>query len=435
MADERERASPRPVRLRSRLPAPVAVAVRQLGLPVAEVTRYWSDERLSVRRGLSALGIGLLATLIAGIVLASTSARLESLPGMLLLIPAAIGMRGANFGALASRLSTGIHTGQFEPQLRRTNFFGRQIEAAAILTMTTTASISVLAWMLGRAFGLDTIPLLDLVVISVVGGLLSSVFLLGMTIAMARAASERGWNMDDVGSPSITATGDLVTVPMLLLASLLLVWRPLTVGIGVVGLLGGLAAAVIGWNHPEADVRRVVRESVGVLTIAASVDILAGTVVEARAEAFFERPALLVLVPPFVAACGSLGGMLAARLASKLHLGMLEPRVLPGKVAALDVSLIALFAVAAFTGVGLVTWAAAAIVGLDGPSVTRLLGIALLAGLFAFFILAVVAYSAATSAYRFGLDPDNHGIPVVTAAMDLFGILCLVASIALLEGV
>lgn len=402
-------------------------------MPVTEVARYWHDERASIRRGLSALSVGLIATLIAGMVLGTTTERLESLPGMLLLIPPAIGMRGANFGALASRLSTGIHTGEFSPELRRGTYFGRQIEAAAILTMTTTVGIGVLAWILGRAFGIGTIPLLDLIVISVVGGVLSSFFLLGVTVAIARAASSRGWNMDDVGAPSITATGDLVTVPMLLLATFLLGVPVFTAALGILSVVAGIVALVAGWNHSEADVRRVVRESLIVLLIAASVGVLAGTVIEARAGQFFAQPALLVLVPPFIAACGSLGGMLASRLASKLHLGLLQPRYLPDRVAALDVSLLVVFATAAFTGVAVVTWAATGIIGLAGPSLITLLAITSFAGMLAFLILAVVAYTAATSAYRFGFDPDNHGIPVVTATMDLFGVLCLVAAIAVLQ--
>lgn len=402
-------------------------------MPVTEVARYWHDERASIRRGLSALSVGLIATLIAGMVLGTTTERLEALPGMLLLIPPAIGMRGANFGALASRLSTGIHTGEFSPELRRGTYFGRQIEAAALLTMTTTVGIGVLAWILGRAFGISTIPLMDLIVISVVGGVLSSFFLLGVTVAIARAASSRGWNMDDVGAPSITATGDLVTVPMLLLATLLLEIPVLTAALGIVSVVAGIVALVAGWNHSEADVRRVVRESLLVLLIAASVGVLAGTVIEARAGQFFAQPALLVLVPPFIAACGSLGGMLASRLASKLHLGLLQPRYLPDRVAALDVSLVIVFAAAAFTGVAVVTWAASGIIGLAGPSLITLLAITSFAGMLAFLILAVVAYTAATSAYRFGFDPDNHGIPVVTATMDLFGVLCLVAAIAVLQ--
>ena len=46
-------------------------------------------------------------------------------------------------------------------------------------------------------------------------------------------------------------------------------------------------------------------------------------------------------------------------------------------------------------------------------------------------LLVFVAYLTAAASYRFGLDPDNHGIPIVTATMDFFGVLCLVAAIVI----
>jgi len=57
--------------------------------------------------------------------------------------------------------------------------------------------------------------------------------------------------------------------------------------------------------------------------------------------------------------------------------------------------------------------------------------IAIVAGLVATALASVVAYLAAAATYRFGLDPDNHGIPIVTSAMDFLGAAALVAVIAL----
>ena len=44
----------------------------------------------------------------------------------------------------------------------------------------------------------------------------------------------------------------------------------------------------------------------------------------------------------------------------------------------------------------------------------------------------VVGFYAAVSTYRFGLDPDNHGIPIVTSSLDLFGSLSLILAIVIL---
>ena len=161
--------------------------------------------------------------------------------------------------------------------------------------------------------------------------------------------------------------------------------------------------------------------------------VLAGIVLESREDALVAAvPALLGLVPPFAAMCGSLGGLLSSRLSSKLHLGLLEPRLLPGKLAALDVSLTFLLAFLAFTGTGAIGWVGAAIVGTTPPSVFMLLAVAHVGGIMATVALSAVAYAAAVASVRFGFDPDNHGIPIVTAAMDFLGILCLVSAVAII---
>ncbi|HSK24254.1 MAG TPA: magnesium transporter [Egicoccus sp.] len=416
------------------VPRPLKVLGRLLGIPIVEVRSYWAQESRSIRNGASALGIGLVATIIAGVVLMSAESRLEGIPGLLALIPAAIGMRGSIFGSLGSRLSTGIMTGEFEPELRRRSYLGRQIEAATVLSFATATQAGVLAWAISVALGLRTVPVLDLVAISLIGGLLSSVVLFFVVIWLARRSEANGWNMDDVGAPIITAAGDLVTLPALLVGTLVLAIEPLAVTIGALGVVVGVVAVVLGVRREDATIRGVVRESMIVLTIAVSIDVLAGIVVEARAQEQFGTPALLVLIPPFIANCGSLGGMLSSRLASKLHVGLLEPRLFPGKLAALDFSLTALLAFLAFGGVGAAGWLAAVLVpGVEPLPLVTMLGVAWLAGLFAVVVLAGAAYAAATTSFRFGFDPDNHGIPVVTATMDLAGVLCLVAAITILQ--
>jgi mgtE-like transporter len=417
-------------------PAPRALKVlgRLLGLPINEVRGYWAQESRSIRSGSSALALGLGATLIAGIVLASAEDRLEGIPGLLALIPAAIGMRGAIFGALGSRLATGIITGEFDRRLSRKSYLGRQIEASTILSFASATQAGVIAWAISAVLGLPTVSLLDLVAISLVGGLLSSVVLFVVVIVMARRSDAMGFNLDDVGAPIITATGDLVTLPALLVATLVFEVPVLSASLGGLGLVVGIVAVVMGVRQREPTIRRVVRESLIVLTIAVTIDVLAGVVVEARAEQQFSAAALLVLIPPFIANCGSLGGMLSSRLASKLHVGQLEPRVFPGKLASLDFSLTALLAFLAFTGVGVAGWLAAVIVpGVEPLPLLTTVGVVLLAGLFALPILALAAYGSAATSFRFGFDPDNHGIPIVTATMDLTGVLCLLAAVTLLQ--
>lgn len=416
---------------RPELPEGVVRALRAVGLPATEIARYWTAEARSIRASAGALLVGLLATLVAGVVLGAARQPLEIHPGLFVLIPAAIGMRGSLFGALAARLSTGILTGEFEPAIVRRSFLGRQIEAAGLLTVTSSVEAGAIAWAIARMLGQQPIPFLDLVAVSLVGGVLSSIVLFGVTVGLARKAQRAGWSMDDVGAPTITATGDLVTLPALLLATLLLGVPVLPEVIGAVGVVAAIVLAVVGIRKDEPTIRRVVRESLVVLTVAVTLDVLAGTVMEARLDQFLTVPALLVLIPPFIANCGSLGGMLASRLASKLHVGLIEPKAWPNKLAGLDISTTFLLGLLAFTGVGTVGWVAAIVVGLDPPSLLSIVLTANIGGFIATVVLSVVAYAAAAASFRFGFDPDNHGIPIVTASMDLLGMLCLVGAIGI----
>jgi mgtE-like transporter len=51
--------------------------------------------------------------------------------------------------------------------------------------------------------------------------------------------------------------------------------------------------------------------------------------------------------------------------------------------------------------------------------------------LIATLLASVIGYYAATITYRFGFDPDNHTIPLVTSGMDLLGVICLITAMTI----
>jgi mgtE-like transporter len=398
---------------------------------VRRVLAHWSKERATLRQGVSALTICVTVTLFAGIILGAMEGVLEETPGLLVLVPSAIGMRGAIFGALAARLGTGMLTGQFTTSLRRGSFTAANVEAALLLSLITAVATAALAWGASGLFGLQTIDVLQLIIVSGAGAVVASVVVLGVTLALARTAQARSWDMDAIGTPVISATADISTLPALLLGVLLL--GNVVVHVVLGGLLVAAAAGAVwlGLRSPSPLTRRVMRESLPVLGYAAVMGILAGTVLETRLETLVSDPALLVAVPPFIASSGALGGILSARLSSHLHVGLIEPARAPDAAASLEGSLTAVLALIGFTVVGVATWVGAAVFGIAAPPAWQLLAGLVAGGLLASALLFFVAYYAATASYRFGLDPDNSSIPIVTSSMDFLGILCLVVGISL----
>ena len=75
---------------------------------------------------------------------------------------------------------------------------------------------------------------------------------------------------------------------------------------------------------------------------------------------------------------------------------------------------------------------AATVAGLATPGVWRMVGVSLIGGFLATAFPLGIAYYGAVAAFRLGLDPDNHGIPLMTSSMDLIGAFALILAIAVL---
>ena len=387
------------------------------------------DQRAVVQT-VVALLVSVLATLIAGLTLASAEERLAELPGLLLLVPAAIAQRGNVFGALGSRLGTAIHTGTFGITTRPDTVFGQNVLAAMGLSVMAATWLAFVARGLATLFAVeDAMSLLDFVAVSVVGGVLASLVVLALTIALAAGSTKYGWDLDNVTAPLVTATGDLVTLPALIIGSLV-------VGSGKTSEILGLASMmvaiiVLGFclRVGLPLLRRIVLESLPVLALASLISLTAGIVVEKQLTSFLEEPALLILVPAYFGMAGALGGILASRLGTKFHLGLVSASAWPQRAALLDIRSVGLLAIPIFALVGLAAHVGSVIVGAQGPGVFMMIAVASLAGLGATIVVLAVAYYGTLGAVRFGIDPDTASIPLTNSVLDLVGAFTLVATI------
>src|SRR5438067_704240 len=170
----------------------------------ARLRAFLGPDVSTVRQGLAALLVSSGGDLLAGLTLGSITHTLERLPGLLVLVPAAIGMRGNIFGALGSRLGSAIHAGTFRLSRRRDTVVGQNVLASIALTLSISLALAALAKAVAVGFGVpDTISVTDFVVISVVGGALSSVVVLFLTLVVAARSVSKGWDLDNVSAPLV----------------------------------------------------------------------------------------------------------------------------------------------------------------------------------------------------------------------------------------
>ena len=380
-----------------------------------------------VRQRIGALSIGVLAASAGGMVLAASEGTLAELPGLLLLVPGAIALRGNVFGAMGSRLGTAVHAGTFRLSARPDGVVGQNLIGAAALSVVLSAALGLMASGTAIVFGVaPTMTLADFVVVSTLGGLLASILVGAVTLALAGGSVRFGWDLDNVLAPLVSTLGDLATVPALVLAAGLAGHSGFTEVLG--GGLGAAAVVVLvaAWRSPLVDARRIVRQSLPVLAAAGVLDLVAGVTVERRLDDLLAAEAMLILLPAFLGTAGALGGILSSRLSTQFHLGLDDATPLPSRSSLREARSLALLALPVFACCAVVAQLASVATGQTTPGIGDLMAVVLMAGLVATVLVVLVAYYTTMAAYRYGLDPDTYGIPVVMSALDLVGAFTLI---------
>jgi mgtE-like transporter len=384
---------------------------------------YWRAEQRTLRQGLVALALSTLAGFVAGLTLAHITGTLQELPGLIVLIPAAVGMKGTIFGAIGARLGTANVAGLLEPTLRPGTVLQRNVYVAVVTTFSSALWLAVLSVLASAAFGEPSISLWRMATVSIVGGAIGSALILMITLALSVLSYRRGWDLDSVSTPMVTALGDMTTLPSLFLATYLLRSDLVAVPAAVISIAVAVYAAIRSYTVADRVIRRIVVDMTAVILLTPILDILAGTLLRARQEQLVAVPVLLALIPPFVSQAGALGGIFTSRTASKLQIGVMTARGLPETPALVDASIVSALSIAVFAMVGVVAYALGVATDLVGmPSLPALVGGTVLAGLIVTPVTLVAGYYLAIGTFRFGLDPDDQSVPIITSVMDLAGV-------------
>jgi mgtE-like transporter len=411
--------------------------------PLSQVTSFFHNFSDLFRQAPFSLLFCTFTGLLAGIGLSLMTDMLQLLPGLLIVIPPAIALRGNVYSALVSRLGTSMHLGLFSPTLRKGSVLYQNAYTSLSLTLILSVILGALAKIIADAFGIPCITLQGFIFISVLGGIISGIILLGIAILVSITGYNRNWDLDNISSPIITSAGDMVTIPSLHLAAVVLLNLNL-LNIRIMGKLSlvallsilfisvALFCVVIGLRTNDAAVRRIFVESIPMLFICAILGTLAGIRMDMALEHLIAIPSFLILIPPFSGGCNALGGILSARLSSMLHIGTVSPKRVPDKLISANFVVIYVLSVFVFSFVGILAFVVSNCLGVATPSILKMLFISLIGGILCTTFLNFASYYIAILSFRFGLDPDNDTIPLITSLTDVVCISSLMFAISII---
>ncbi len=161
-------------------------------------------------------GLGLVT---AGLLLQQMKDVLYKTPGLLVMVPALIALRGGISGAMGSRLGSAIHMGLMGKGNLLNPEAWQNVLAAFILSVVLSLLVGALSHVTSLLLGLGSAGLLKLVLIATVAGTAAGVIQIGITFGIILIAFTWGLDPDNVTTPSLATVGDMITILLLLLVS------------------------------------------------------------------------------------------------------------------------------------------------------------------------------------------------------------------------
>lgn len=171
-------------------------------------------------------------------------------------------------------------------------------------------------------------------------------------------------------------------------------------------------------------VRRISRAMLPILFALTIVEIGSGLVLDSIESTLLRYPSLLVLVPVTIGTAGNLGSILAARLSTAFHLGLLEFSASDDRFGGNALATVVL-AACLFPPIGAGAWALSSVTTSPQLALSTVVLVATISGLGLGVLAVVVTVIATYSAYRLELDPDDIVIPIVTNVCDVLGVVVL----------
>jgi len=150
--------------------------------------------------------------ILAGSTLSVMIDLLESIPGLIVVIPAIIALRGNISTAFGSRLGSAYHLGVIDAENLWNEEFKQNIIGSLVLSFLIAVIIGVLAYLTTVFFFKINPDPVKLIVIVLIAGIISAIILTLMTVVIIFIVFKRGYDPDNITGPALATFGDIVTM-------------------------------------------------------------------------------------------------------------------------------------------------------------------------------------------------------------------------------
>jgi len=169
----------------------------------------------------SAQLFAIIGGLIAGVVLAVYVDKIFLIPGMLIIIPGFMAMRGNISGTFASRISSGLFLGVINPYKLNKKIINGNIKGSFALAIIVSLALGLIAFAFN--YIIMGVVTLKIILIPLLAGILSNFILNRVTLFSTIYLFKKGHDPNNIIGPFIATIGDITSIVSLLIVILLIV--------------------------------------------------------------------------------------------------------------------------------------------------------------------------------------------------------------------
>ncbi len=158
----------------------------------------------------------LLGGTVVGSLLALYTDKLLLIPGMLILLPGFLEMRGNISGTFAARLTSGLFLSVIKPDHIKSRIIKGNLIASFLLAIAVSGLLGVIAF----TFSYITLHIFmpRIILLPLLAGLIANTIEITLTLFGTLYFFKRGNDPNNIMGPIITSTGDFTSVLALLIA-------------------------------------------------------------------------------------------------------------------------------------------------------------------------------------------------------------------------
>ena len=166
--------------------------------------------------------------ILAGTVLGNMVGSLDEVTGLIVLIPAIIGMKGNIFTTMGSRLGSASHMGLITPEKMFNRELWENVKGTFFLALIMSVITGILASLssfllhITGTVGMPNVP--AIMFIAVVATALTSIILIAFTVGIVYVAFKKGWDPDNITGPTLATLGDFIALVGIFLTSALAIY-------------------------------------------------------------------------------------------------------------------------------------------------------------------------------------------------------------------